>query len=231
MQELCGMCERINKDKKLSGSYNFYECTKTDKYVDITSSACYSFKAATDTCAMCRDFNWNNQESYATRFRCTGISRYVSPFDKRYYCNHDRNRSSSSSSSTPPCFITTMICNVLGYSDDCELLNILRNFRENYLKRTVQYIPLLLEYDQVGPIISQKIQEYNNQENLCLYLTKHFLYPCVVAIKEEKYEDAILTYEDLVITLKELFNIPNINIEIPKNVDMNILGKGRLKTI
>ena len=48
-------------------------------------------------------------------------------------------------------------------NDDNYYLNSLREFRNNYMQQNKKYLPLLAEYDIIGPIISNRILNYKNK--------------------------------------------------------------------
>lgn len=52
--------------------------------------------------------------------------------------------------SSGSCFITTVLCNVLGLSDNHETLNTLRNFRDNILQKDGCYKEILQVYDSIS---------------------------------------------------------------------------------
>ena len=54
---------------------------------------------------------------------------------------------SSDSSDSGGCFITSMLCHVLGFEDHCDIMDTLRGFRDVKLKQAGCYTELLNEYD------------------------------------------------------------------------------------
>ena len=73
------------------------------------------------------------------------------------------------SDSSGGCFITTIVCNVLGKSDDDKVLNNLRYFRDNVLKKDECYRYILIDYDNIGPVIACEILDaygYTNVYNI-----------------------------------------------------------------
>ena len=119
-------------------------------------------------CGDCIHLDWNNKERYTSidRYYCDLKGKYVETKD--YSCwsySEDKNRTKGNDNSYTPsgCYITTIVCNILAYDDNCELLTILRDFRDNYLKTNHNYIPLLLEYDKIGPLISEEINKINTK--------------------------------------------------------------------
>lgn len=159
-------------------------------------------------------------------------------FDE-YYCNESRKYQSESKKACPNfikkdpggykpagCFITTIICKRLNFSDDCEQLRILRSFRENYLKNTKEGRELLQVYDSIGPIISYYVG-LDSEENV-LYAYNNFLIPCIEYVKEQKYELAKEKYIDMVGAFVACYLIQGeLNTKYNKEED---LGKGRTKT-
>ena len=182
-----------------------------------------------EICAHCLWLDEKNKSRWADEYYCNKKYRggYHSKTDRG--CRDFELDKSKVNENNSGCYITTMVCDVLGYGDNCELLTTLRNFRDNYLKFKPEYLPLLLEYDQVGPVISENIRNFANNINLSIQIVQRFLYPCVFAINIEHYEEAVLIYQNMVNYLKELFNIPSYNIQVPENINLETLGKGRIR--
>lgn len=57
------------------------------------------------------------------------------------------------------CYITTVMCDILGYSDHCFVLNEMRNLRNNVMKKDEKYFDILSECDIIGPVIAKYIRE------------------------------------------------------------------------
>lgn len=134
------------------------------------------------------------------------------------------------------CYITTIVCKVLGFPDDSEILDTLRIFRDNYLKRNERFLPLLAEYDVIGPKISEKLA---NDRELCIHLFRSFLVPCTYFIRrasiakneqevQENYEQAVIIYQNMVEDLRSLLELPATKID-NTNYDLETIGKGRIR--
>ena len=173
---------------------------------------------------VCRDW-YSGKETY----RCKKHWKYVKLDDKA--CNSFAELRTTGSYTPSGCFITTIICNILGYEDDCELLTVLRNFRDTILKANPEYLPILLEYDKVGPMISNKIQNESNNNVLCLGLLNYFLIPCVGAIKNNNIEEAVDIYQNMVMQLHDDYELPVIKVDTTESYDLETLGKGRIREI
>ncbi len=76
-------------------------------------------------------------------------------YDKDTYSENSSYHSSvtTSSYSDSFCVITTATCIALQGKDDCEELNILRNFRDQHINNTEEGRELVLEYYRVAPLI------------------------------------------------------------------------------
>ena len=187
-------------------------------------------------CSQCLNLDFTNKEKYCSkdRYWCKKRHEYrepgeiICPYDFIY--NPNCNKAPKDGYTPSGCYITTIVCNVLGYSDDCELLTTLRNFRDNFLKLNINYLPLLLEYDIVGPKISEEIINIPDNYNFCLNLMKNFLLPCASYINNNNFDVAINTYQNMVLYLMKKFGITHpIITTIPDNYDLNNIGKGRIR--
>lgn len=187
-------------------------------------------------CGQCAHLDLKNKESYTSRDRyyCNECHRYQELTDKACYnFINDSSRGRQTGGYTPSgCYITTIVVNTLGYEDNCTLLNILRDFRDKVLKVSPEYISILMEYDIVGPMISERIQNHPCKMTLCMALMEHYLIPCVDLIKDKKYQKAIAIYTDMVETLKGIFQLksyqPSTEVDI-SSLDYENLGKGRIR--
>ncbi len=92
-------------------------------------------------------------------FYCTKKNDYV-PSDTYYrYCrgySYDECPVYKYQESSG-CFITTVVHNILGNPDNCQVLNDFRRFRDTILQKNAHYKEGLKEYDGIGPIIACKI--------------------------------------------------------------------------
>lgn len=139
--------------------------------------------------------------------------------------------------SSPPCFITTVLCQILGLPDDHETLNALRNFRDNILQKDKQYEEILKIYDVIGPLVADSIRKDANREKLALDLYKLSLLPIVEEIKKQNYTRAIKHYLYMTLSLVSEYNLRNTynclqakNFGI-KDFDQSTAGHGYTRTL
>ena len=129
------------------------------------------------------------------------------------------------------CFITTIVVRILGLDDNCEVLRVLRNFRNNKLQKEACYSGLLMDYDVIGPMISKKLCEDENREDLAIDLYFDYLVNCVDYLKIGDEERAVFKYIEMVNILKNHY-FEGLSLELGSDVmesyDQSQGGHGRL---
>lgn len=125
------------------------------------------------------------------------------------------------------CYITTIVCEILGYEDDCEVLSVMREFRDTYLK--IGHIPVLLEYDQIGPVISEYLRCDQERERVALEAMQKYLLPCTIAYKNGNPEKALNIYLAMIAELKRKYGLEEFEIDVTVPYDIDTVGKGRIR--
>lgn len=181
--------------------------------------------------------------SYANR--CGECTYYEMPKNKyekgyceyyrAYYYPEDSCSHQTSISNPSTCYITTMVCNVLGLNDDNEVLTTLRNFRNNVLQQNISYLPILMEYDVIGPQIAQAIEEdykKDKDQTLSREMYKNYLLKTKELILEKNYQKAINKYQEMTNILKKYYGITTKE-QLIENYDQKLGGHGKvyLKTV
>lgn len=132
------------------------------------------------------------------------------------------------------CYITTALCQILGYPDNNYYLNILRKFRDTELKTNPKYLPLLITYDMIGPQIANGLRNDKDAYAVAKQLFENYISKSVSAIEVEEPEIAINIYCAMTEALAEKYGL-NTNImissEMVNNVDMETVGKGRVRKL
>ena len=177
----------------------------------------------------CRDykslFDENTSWAYREKGYCEVYKCCYYPDDSctTYY----RNKKGSSSG----CFITTIVCDILGMEDNSSVLNTLRSFRDNVLQKDEKYKEVLYEYDTVGPIISRNLSvDFVDKEDKELpnAMLDYFILPTVELVNNKKYDEAVNKYIKMVNSLKDYYAIDDIEIEKDKNYDYKKGGHGKV---
>lgn len=164
--------------------------------------------------------------------------------NNRYYCSEygtyyhpdetcSRYKDIKGNSTSGGCYITTVVCDILGYTDKCYTLSMLRNFRNNVMqKKPDKYFDTLLEYDAVGPIIAEKIkEEYETTQDKDTWVRFYELYISktanLVACNDE--DAAVSKYRSMVNILKQYFNMEDVDLDSYKeNYNPKVGGHGKL---
>lgn len=126
------------------------------------------------------------------------------------------------------CYLTTIICKILNFEDDNYYLNTLRHFRDDVMKNNVNYIPLLITYDLVGPIISRRLEDDKHREFIAKSLFEDYIKKAVKAVEEKNNDLATNIYVEMTNVLATRYKV-NTNIVMPniEDIDMENLGHAR----
>ena len=136
---------------------------------------------------------------------------------------------SNSKNSGGGCYLTTILCNILGMSDNNIYLETIRNFRNNILQKDEQYKSILVEYDVIGPKIATALNNDPLKEKIAKMYFQNYITPVVNFINTKDYSSAITLYVDMTTKLKCFYGIgdQNITIEEINNADIKKSGHGK----
>ncbi len=124
------------------------------------------------------------------------------------------------------CYLTTITCEMLGFDDNCDVLETLRRLRKDFMQRDPKYRDLLFEYDTVGPKIAEAIREDADYE-LINGMYDFYILPVVDKVKEKKYDDAVDKYVKMTRALENYYGI-NFDGKVSENYDYTTGGHGKL---
>ena len=178
-----------------------------------------------DVCAKCAYLNWNNKSSRSVEcYWCKEVGRYVEPTERacRYYIEKPKQTNSG-------CFITTVVVDILGYDDDCYILQTLRKFRDKFLQINSEYHNLLLTYDAIGPLISENLRNSDSKEEISLLVSQYYLLPICRYIESGDYYSAISSYIKMVKFLQNQVCVDSYveGFEYDPTISPEKMGHGR----
>ena len=130
------------------------------------------------------------------------------------------------------CYITTIVCDILGFDDNCDVLNTLRKLRNEHMQQKEEYKKDLYTYDTIGPEIATILKDdykETKDDSLALSLYRNYLLPAVIRVKENNYQAAIEIYKNMTQLLQKTYKIES-NEELLEKYDQSKGGHGRLKT-
>lgn len=103
------------------------------------------------------------------------------------------------------CYITTAVCKSLKKTDDCYELELLRDYRDNYLVKTQDGKQLVEEYYDIAPTIVKRIDKSADAEVKYRYIWEQYLKPCIMAIEQGKLDACGNTYMEMVEELRSRY--------------------------
>lgn len=177
-------------------------------------------------CNTCIQLDKNSQ-NFCGEYYCNEKCKYINPSNKAcsQYVKKQENGYQPAG-----CFITTMICDILGKSDDCIELETLRKIRAilQKLPHDSRGFQSLQIYDQIGPKISKSIAK-DGILTSSLILQKHLL-PCIKAINDNEIEKAIGIYQNMIKALIKFYNLSQIEVNYDVETPIEDLGKARKRS-
>lgn len=193
-------------------------------------------------CASCTYLS--EEATYERKYFCEMEGKDVKACDSKCYNwieaysrSDDSRKNMYNYSNESGCYLTTAMCDILGYPDDNYYLQMLRTFRDETLKKNIKYIPILIQYDVIGPQIAYNLYQDQNKTTIAKTLFTAYITKAVTAIEENKTQEAVNIYIAMTNTLARRYNInthimyikPNsINLD---NINMETLGHGRIKKL
>ena len=160
-------------------------------------------------CGSCVHLNINDYVGSKDRCKCTMRGGYHDlhesscrsyEYDK-YRDYYDLNRR---------WYIVTAIFKKLGLSDKYDCIEKLLDFRMNYVEKDSRYDNLLKDYDIVGPKLASLLTNDEDSNELCKKLCQAFLSRIFNLIDDNKNEEALDLYIEMVNYLKSIYEI-NLN--------------------
>lgn len=207
----CITCENYKINDKCDVTVKGYRCSHHHRSMAMDES-CSSY-----------EFSFLRSNS--------SIEEAIEYIEKRGY---DPSPDSSS------CYITSLVCKILGYDDNCEYLTNFRDFRDNYMVNTTYGLECLCLYDIYGVEICKKLEEHYNSQHLhrkTYDIVKNIIEPDYLQvvnedIKNGEYEKAIKEYVDMTNMLMKRYGIypKDIHINIDE-VDKKEVGHGRVRSL
>lgn len=103
------------------------------------------------------------------------------------------------------CYITTAVCESLGKPDDCYELELLRNYRDDFLIGENAGRDVVKEYYNVAPTIVKRINKQDNAKDIYAGIWSEYLIPCIQLIEAKKLYDCKEVYSNMVYDLQKKY--------------------------
>lgn len=96
------------------------------------------------------------------------------------------------------CWITTAVCEVMGWKDDCDELKTLRGFRDGWMSQTDERRALIAQYYDLCPLIEPQIKRDPHKRVYLQGLYRRYILNAVQAVKFDQPEEALRLYQAMV---------------------------------
>ena len=103
------------------------------------------------------------------------------------------------------CFITSACVRAKGLCDDCYELQLLREYRDNWLCRTEKGTFEIARYYEIAPKIVKVIDKSPRSKEIYEAIYDEMIKICVEFIEQKKYEKAFEHYRQMTLQLAENF--------------------------
>ena len=103
------------------------------------------------------------------------------------------------------CYLTSACTETKGLPDNCLELTILRDLRDNYVKKLPKGEEIVREYYKTAPKIVREIKKLSNSKSIFSHLYDDVVLKVVNLYQNEKKHDAFKIYLESVNTLKKRF--------------------------
>lgn len=104
---------------------------------------------------------------------------------------------------TKLCYITTAVCESLGKEDDCYELQMLRNYRDEFLMRQEDGAKLIDEYYDIAPTIVNRINKCEDAKSVYNEIYQTYLNPCIKTMEQNENEKCKEIYVSMMNHLRE----------------------------
>lgn len=175
-------------------------------------------------CIDCKYYDYSSTNRYDEGW-CTEYCKYYPKSDRA--CSRFEVRNDLGNGG---CFLTTAICNIFGFRDDCVGLESLRYLRDNYLVNDSRYHLLLAEYEVIGPVISENLYNDEHRMEVANYFYENYLYDIITDfIPNTNVDEAVSRYVDMTNELKSMYGITKDVTVCDVNNMTNLINSGQYK--
>lgn len=174
-------------------------------------------------CAAC---TYLNENEYYGNYYCTTKGEWIKASDPKCYNFCEAyNRSNSGRENmyrySSRYYITTAILNIMRALDNNYQIKVIGDFIENVLRKDMQYFPLLVAYEIVGPQIASSLNQDKDKIRVATTMYYTYIKPTVEAIENNETEKAVSIYKEMTLELAKRYKV-NTDIVLPNPMDLNL---------
>lgn len=147
-------------------------------------------------CGSCKEYTYEgpNKKGYCSWYRA-----YYYPDDS---CKH-WEASDNTAYGSSLCFITSACCEYRNLPDDCYELQLIRTFRDSFIRQQKYGQELIDNYYEIAPDIVEAINSNSEKEAIYNDIWKK-INEIIELLNQNKNEEAIIEYMLMVIKLQKI---------------------------
>lgn len=154
-------------------------------------------------CRYCSHMDLRDQDRDGYCY-CDYYGKYFDPDSSG--CGHNDNEGNGVEP-TEGCYLTTAMCNILGKPDNCYELEMLRGFRENYMRKTDEGRVLLNQYDVISIPIAASLLKNKDRVAIANNMRDQYINVAIDLIIQGENELAIEQYKRMVFYIKDILGV------------------------
>lgn len=125
--------------------------------------------------------------------------------DPSKYYNDRSSGGYSGNNNSGGCYLTSACIESRKLPDNCEELEILRLFRDNYLAQRQGGKADIEQYYEIAPKIVDAINRKSNSKDIWNEVYSDLVVPCVEMIRSKEYEKAYSLYQNYALKLRDIY--------------------------
>ena len=145
---------------------------------------------------------------FSSDYYCIKQEKAVDSYTYYKYCRNYDYRDCpiyKHQSSSGGCYLTSACTAARGLPDDCHELQILRRFRDEWLKKQPDGILLIARYYEIAPKIVAVIDALEDKLDVYEGIYQELVLPCVKMIEEDNFQSALALYREYTLRLEEKY--------------------------
>ncbi|MCH3960188.1 MAG: zinc-ribbon domain containing protein [Selenomonas sp.] len=172
-------------------------CVDCGKHFELTNRQCNFFKNKgldlPKRCPACREAKKHHSQPVITPRRPVITPRRPVEVEK---------------SKGSFCFISTAVCEFLGKPDDCTELQMLRHYRDSWLRNQPYGSRMIASYYNQAPLLVSRLKHSADYASCCQTLWMIYIQPCLALIQQQEFIACRDKYVEMVHYMQQRFANP-----------------------
>lgn len=103
------------------------------------------------------------------------------------------------------CYLTSACLYSRGLPDNCYELEMLRHYRDTWLKKSKEGSVVVAQYYEIAPKIVSAINNKKDSKNIYDMVYEKMVKPCVELLEQKKFYEAMELYKSMTLQLRETY--------------------------